>query len=192
MHATCCVACCASMPKFIFLCRYDVVDCHVCFCSPEVLASLSEEVDWNDMRNDFIRGTLVDDMHGYKLFAHVIQGQYAGRVKCLSSYDSVSKDITARWAYPIVPDANCFSVFDSARGCMTPQSYVILAQLPCRTFNFQQVLFFSSQQISRRRSKIGTNLQHSGCCHRLRNICGCKCPHLQLYHWAKLQDYGWR
>jgi len=103
--------------------RYDVVDCHVCFCSPEVLLSFGEEVDWNDMRNDFVRGTLVDDMKGYKLFAHVIQGQYAGRVKCLSSYDSVSKDITARWAHPIVPDANGFVVFDSVRECMTRQAY---------------------------------------------------------------------
>jgi hypothetical protein len=75
------------------------------------------------MRKDFVHGTLVDDMKGYKLFAHVIQGQYAGRVKCMSSYDSVSKDITARWAHPIVPDANIFLMFDSVRGCMTPQSY---------------------------------------------------------------------
>ena len=74
------------------------------------------------MRKDFVHGTLVDDMKGYKLFAHVIQGQYAGRVKCLSSYDSVSKDITARWAHPIVPDANIFFMFDSQRKCMTPQS----------------------------------------------------------------------
>ena len=95
----------------------------MCFCSPEVLLSFGEEVDWNDMRNDFVRGTLVDDMKGYKLFAHVIQGQYAGRVKCLSSYDSVSKDITARWAHPIVPDANGFVVFDSVRECMTRQAY---------------------------------------------------------------------
>jgi len=68
-----CVCVCMCLCVFVRVClnvlvpppRYDVVDTHVCFCSPEVLLCFGEEVDWNDMRADFVRGTLADDMKGY-------------------------------------------------------------------------------------------------------------------------------
>jgi hypothetical protein len=36
------------------------------------------------------------------------QGEYAARVHNLRSYDAVSRDLLARWAYPFVPDTNVF------------------------------------------------------------------------------------
>lgn len=36
------------------------------------------------------------------------QGEYAARVHNLRSYDAVSRDLLARWAFPFVPDTNVF------------------------------------------------------------------------------------
>ncbi len=36
----------------------------------------------------------------------MISGEYAARVKCLRTYDAVSKDVIHRWTYPLVPDHN--------------------------------------------------------------------------------------
>jgi hypothetical protein len=37
-----------------------------------------------------------------------LQGEYAARVHNLRSYDAISRDLLARWAYPFVPDTNVF------------------------------------------------------------------------------------
>jgi hypothetical protein len=37
-----------------------------------------------------------------------VQGEYAARVHNLRSYDAISRDLLARWAYPFVPDTNVF------------------------------------------------------------------------------------
>jgi len=39
--------------------------------------------------------------------------EYAVRVNTLRAYDAVSRDVMARWAYPLVPDTN---VFGGGRG----------------------------------------------------------------------------
>jgi len=86
--------------------RNDLIDCRIDICSPEVLMLFADNFDYQDLRQDFMRGILSSEILGSKIYAHVISGEYAARVKCLRTYDSVSKDIMHRWTYPLVPDFN--------------------------------------------------------------------------------------
>jgi len=92
--------------------RYDLMDCHICVCSPEVLEHFKEEFDYQNIREDFLKGVLQDlmedNLHDYKIHAHVLDSEYAARITDLRTYDAVSKDIVRRWAYPIVPENNLF------------------------------------------------------------------------------------
>lgn len=102
--------------------RYDLMDCHICVCSPEVLEHFKEEFDYQSIREDFLKGVLQDlmedNLHDYKIHAHVLDSEYAARITDLRSYDAVSKDIVRRWAYPIVPENNLFldTSYQSYRG----------------------------------------------------------------------------
>eukprot|EP01119_Soliformovum_irregulare_P008978 TRINITY_DN2207_c0_g1_i1.p1 TRINITY_DN2207_c0_g1~~TRINITY_DN2207_c0_g1_i1.p1 ORF type:complete len:698 (-),score=261.33 TRINITY_DN2207_c0_g1_i1:25-1848(-) len=86
--------------------RYDLLDCRIDVCAPEVLLLFADNFDYEDVRSDFIRGMLTSEILGNKVHAHIIDGEYAARVKDLRTYDSVSKDIMHRWTYPLVPDSN--------------------------------------------------------------------------------------
>eukprot|EP01116_Phalansterium_solitarium_P022662 TRINITY_DN7571_c0_g1_i1.p1 TRINITY_DN7571_c0_g1~~TRINITY_DN7571_c0_g1_i1.p1 ORF type:complete len:431 (+),score=129.70 TRINITY_DN7571_c0_g1_i1:83-1375(+) len=86
--------------------RYDLTDCRIDICSPEVLMAFADNFDYQQLRADFVRGIISSDVTGEKIFTHVIDGEYAARVKGLDAYDAVSKDIIHRWAYPMVPDNN--------------------------------------------------------------------------------------
>jgi translation initiation factor eIF-2B subunit epsilon len=76
--------------------RYDLLDCRIDICSPEVLSVCADNFDYNDLRQDFIRGVVVDEVYKYKIFTHIISTEYAARVNILRTYDSVSKDIIHR------------------------------------------------------------------------------------------------
>ncbi|KAN0040593.1 hypothetical protein ACTA71_008931 [Dictyostelium dimigraforme] len=97
--------------------RYDLIDCHIDICSPEVLALFNDNFDFADIRKDFIHDILSSDLLDYKLSAYVLQGEYAARVKDLRTYHSVSKDIIHRWTFPMVPDNNfmCNSSYSLSR-----------------------------------------------------------------------------
>lgn len=93
--------------------RYDMLDCRIDICSPEVrtttgsnpivplfffcltfidfkvLLLFADNFDYQDLRQDFIRGVLTDDILGNKIFAHVISGEYAARVRDLRTYHAV-------------------------------------------------------------------------------------------------------
>ncbi|PON81685.1 UDP-3-O-[3-hydroxymyristoyl] glucosamine N-acyltransferase LpxD [Trema orientale] len=45
---------------------------------------------------------------GYKIFTHESHSIYVGRTDTFQSYDTISKDIIQRWAYPLVLDAMFF------------------------------------------------------------------------------------
>lgn len=49
----------------------------------------ADNFDYQDLRQDFIRGVLTDDILANKIFAHVITGEYAARVRDLRTYNSV-------------------------------------------------------------------------------------------------------
>ncbi|EPS57518.1 hypothetical protein M569_17299, partial [Genlisea aurea] len=82
----------------------DKQDCYVDICSPEVLSLFTDNFDYQHLRRHFVKGLLVDDIMGYKIFTHEIHSSYAARIDNYRSYDTISKDIIQRWTYPFVPD----------------------------------------------------------------------------------------
>ncbi|KAK9137922.1 hypothetical protein Sjap_008516 [Stephania japonica] len=82
----------------------DMQDCYIDICSPEVLSLFTDNFDYQHLRRHFVKGLLVDDIMGYKIFTHEIHSEYAARVDNFKSYDTISKDIMQRWTYPMVPD----------------------------------------------------------------------------------------
>ncbi|KYQ96662.1 bacterial transferase hexapeptide repeat-containing protein [Tieghemostelium lacteum] len=97
--------------------RYDLIDCHIDICSPEVLALFHDNFDFLDIRKDFIPDLLSNELLEHQLHTYVLQGEYAARVKDLRTYHSVSKDIIHRWTFPMVPDNNfmCNSTYSLYR-----------------------------------------------------------------------------
>ncbi|EGC31039.1 hypothetical protein DICPUDRAFT_40532 [Dictyostelium purpureum] len=97
--------------------RYDLIDCHIDICSPEVLALFIDNFDFADIREDFIHDILGSELLDHKLYTYVLQGEYAARVKDLRTYHSVSKDIIHRWTFPMVPDNNfmCNTTYSLSR-----------------------------------------------------------------------------
>ncbi|CAH1225813.1 EIF2B5 [Branchiostoma lanceolatum] len=84
--------------------RYNLLDCHVSVCSPQVPQLFADNFDYQT-RNDFVRGILVhEEIMGNQVQAHVVTDEYAARVSSPPMYDAVSKDILQRWTYPLVPD----------------------------------------------------------------------------------------
>eukprot|EP00002_Diphylleia_rotans_P001393 TRINITY_DN10783_c0_g1_i1.p1 TRINITY_DN10783_c0_g1~~TRINITY_DN10783_c0_g1_i1.p1 ORF type:complete len:724 (+),score=170.05 TRINITY_DN10783_c0_g1_i1:76-2247(+) len=86
--------------------RSDLYDCRIDICAKEVLLHMQENFDYGDLRTDFVKGVLRDEVTGYKIYTHVTASEYAGEISCLKTYDTVSKDIIQRWSYPLVPDNN--------------------------------------------------------------------------------------
>ncbi|GAB2212075.1 hypothetical protein Droror1_Dr00025419 [Drosera rotundifolia] len=89
----------------------DMQDCYIDICAPEVLSLFTDNFDYQHLRRHFVKGLLVDDIMGYKIFTHQIHSSYAAKVDNFRSYDTISKDIIQRWTYPLVPDVfgNCVS-----------------------------------------------------------------------------------
>ncbi|WMV11845.1 hypothetical protein MTR67_005230 [Solanum verrucosum] len=86
----------------------DKQDCYIDICSPEVLSLFTDNFDYQHLRHDFVKGLLVDDIMGYKIYTHEIHSSYAARIDNYRSYHTISKDIIQRWTYPLVPDVQFF------------------------------------------------------------------------------------
>ncbi|KAI5793221.1 nucleotide-diphospho-sugar transferase [Geopyxis carbonaria] len=87
--------------------RTDLIDCHIDICSPDVPALFTENFDYQHIRRHFLHGILTDhELYGKTIHTHVVKDFYAARVRSLQTYDAVSRDIMARWTYPLVPDSN--------------------------------------------------------------------------------------
>jgi translation initiation factor eIF-2B subunit epsilon len=88
-----------------FVVRNDLIDCHVDICSPHVPAIFQENFDYQYLRKDFVKGILSSDILKKTVYAYITD-DYAARVESWQTYDAISQDILARWAYPICPDSN--------------------------------------------------------------------------------------
>ncbi|KAI0328553.1 nucleotide-diphospho-sugar transferase [Cubamyces sp. BRFM 1775] len=86
--------------------RYDLIDCHIDVCSVEVPSLFQDNFDYGDIRRDFVYGVLTSDLLMKNIYCYVAKDGYAARVADTRSYDSISKDILARWTFPLVPDDN--------------------------------------------------------------------------------------
>lgn len=82
----------------------NLQDCHIDICSPEVLDLFTDNFDYQQIRRDFVKGLLSDEIMGNKIFTYEIGREYAARVENLRAYDVVSQDVVHRWTYPMVPD----------------------------------------------------------------------------------------
>lgn len=91
------------------LCRFDLVDGYVDICSMEVLALFTENFDYQDMFQDFVKGILSSDILSHQFYLHILKNdEYLNRASDPYLYDSLTKDMLQRWIYPIVPDSNLF------------------------------------------------------------------------------------
>ncbi|KAI1794494.1 nucleotide-diphospho-sugar transferase [Ganoderma leucocontextum] len=86
--------------------RYDLIDCSIDVCSVEVPSLFQDNFDYGDIRRDFVYGILTSDLLMKNIYCYVAKDGYAARVADTRSYDAVSKDILARWTFPLVPDDN--------------------------------------------------------------------------------------
>lgn len=90
--------------------RSDLIETGVYICAPEVLMLFSDNFDYQNIKRDFASGVLSEEELGNKLFVHAVSKDYVARVHSFRSYDAVSRDVMARWTYPLVPDTNLFGV----------------------------------------------------------------------------------
>ncbi|CAN7936902.1 unnamed protein product [Ixodes hexagonus] len=84
--------------------RHDLLDSHIAICSPHVPPIFSDNFDYQT-RHDFVKGILEhEEIMGNSIYMHISSTCYAASASNLVMYDSVSKDVIQRWAYPLVPD----------------------------------------------------------------------------------------
>ena len=87
--------------------RTDLLDCNVDICAPEVLYLFTDNFDYQNIRRDFVVGTLNERELGNNIYAHFLEkSEYAVRVDSLRTYDAVSRDVVGRWTFPMTPDQN--------------------------------------------------------------------------------------
>jgi len=86
--------------------RNDLIDCSIDVCALEVPSLFQDNFDYGDIRRDFVHGVLTSDLLMKSIYCYVAKEGYASRVQDTRSYDAVSKDILARWTFPLVPDDN--------------------------------------------------------------------------------------
>ncbi|EEB07383.1 translation initiation factor eIF2B epsilon subunit [Schizosaccharomyces japonicus yFS275] len=109
--------------------RNDLIDCQIDICSNDVPALFTENFDYQDIRKDFVYGVLTSDLLGKKIHCYVAKDHYAARVRSLQTYDAISKDVIARWTYPLVPDSNLLGqTFSYQRSQIYKEENVVLAR----------------------------------------------------------------
>lgn len=86
--------------------RYDLLDCHISICSPQVAQLFTDNFDYQT-RDDFVRGLLVnEEILGNQIHMHVTAKEYGARVSNLHMYSAICADVIRRWVYPLTPEAN--------------------------------------------------------------------------------------
>jgi NDP-sugar pyrophosphorylase family protein len=110
--------------------RYDLIDCHIDICAPQVLFLYKDNFDFRTIRGDFVRGMIDSVDMSHSICVNVIDGEYAARVRNLHTYAAVSRDIVRRWCYPLAPDNNVFgaTTFRYQRGNIYIEGEVKLAR----------------------------------------------------------------
>ncbi|KAH8117331.1 nucleotide-diphospho-sugar transferase [Phellopilus nigrolimitatus] len=110
--------------------RNDLIDCYIDVCSLEVPSLFQDNFDYLDIRRDFVHGVLTSDLLMKNIYCHVVTDGYAARVKDTKSYASISKDILARWTFPLVPDDNYPGSASTSYEHVRGNKYLSLASPP--------------------------------------------------------------
>lgn len=110
--------------------RNDLIDCHIDICAPDVPALFTENFDYHDIREDFVKGILTSELLGKTIYTHILNEQYSARVESYQTYGAVSHDIISRYTYPITPEYNIMDdqTFKYHHGHIYKESDVVLAQ----------------------------------------------------------------
>ncbi|KAL3479500.1 nucleotide-diphospho-sugar transferase [Aspergillus californicus] len=111
--------------------RQDLIDCNIDICTPDVLSLWSDSFDYQTPRKQFLYGVLKDyELNGKTIHTYIIEDHYVARVRNLKAYDAVSKDIVARYAYPLCPDTNLLPGhnYDLRKGTLYQERDVTLAR----------------------------------------------------------------
>ncbi|KAI9750733.1 MAG: hypothetical protein M4579_006334 [Chaenotheca gracillima] len=111
--------------------RSDLIDCAIDICTPDVLALWSDSFDYEVPRKQFLYGVLKDyELNGKTIHTHIVDDHYAARVRNLSAYDAISKDIISKWTYPLCPDSNLLQgqSYRFRRGNTYMENGVVLAR----------------------------------------------------------------
>lgn len=117
--------------------RTDLIDPGIDICTPDVLALWSESFDYELPRKNFLHGVLKDfELNGKFIYTEIVSSGYAARASNLQLYDSITRDVIARWTYPLVPDSNLVS----------GHSYVLQKRGVCRE---KGVVFESDTDVSK-------------------------------------------
>ena len=83
----------------------NVLDCHIDICSPEFLVQFGDNLDYHDIRGQFMQNEVVNWELGMHLYGYILTEEYAARVHDPRTYHYICRDIVNRWVYPIVPDS---------------------------------------------------------------------------------------
>ena len=115
--------------------RNDLIDCGIDICTPEVLALWSDNFDYENPRRGFLHSVLKDyELNGKTIHTHVVNRDYAARVRDLNAYDSISKDVMSRWTFPMCLDTSlhtshfvqmCRNNVLIGEGCRVPRSSIV-------------------------------------------------------------------
>jgi translation initiation factor eIF-2B subunit epsilon len=111
--------------------REDLIDCGIDICTPEVLGQYEDNFDWQGQRRGFLSGVLKDfETTQLSVYTHITCEGYAARVRNLQAYDAVSRDVVARWTYPLCPDVNLMpdQSFQLQKGNVYKEDGVVLAR----------------------------------------------------------------
>ena len=85
----------------------DLVDTRVYICTPQVLIEFDSNFDFHTMEQLIADLLLNAELYGHKMFVdEVSDTSYAAPLKCVHSYDAVSRDVLARWVYPQTLDTH--------------------------------------------------------------------------------------
>ncbi|KAL4934008.1 translation initiation factor eIF2B catalytic subunit epsilon [Aspergillus undulatus] len=111
--------------------RQDLIDCNIDICTPDVLSLWSDSFDYQTPRKQFLYGVLKDyELNGKTIHTHIVKDHYVGRVRNLKAYDAISKDVLARWSYPLCPDTNLLPGhnYELRKGTLYQEQGVTLAR----------------------------------------------------------------
>ncbi|KAJ2707331.1 translation initiation factor eIF-2B epsilon subunit, GEF [Coemansia sp. IMI 203386] len=140
--------------------RADLMDTNVYICSPAVLELFRDNFDYQTMRSDFIHFISISTLDASTFYAHILTGTsslgavsaetrqrgldsrdhneplalghsgYAAAVIDTAAYDAISRDLVARWAYPLCPDSNPVdeTVYSYNRGAVYKAEPVFLGR----------------------------------------------------------------
>lgn len=110
--------------------RNDLIDCHIDICAPDIPALFTENFDYNAIRSDFVKEILTSDILGKTIYAHILDDAYSARVESFQTYDAVSKDVIARYSYPVTPERNIIDTqtYSYQHGHIYKEADVVLAQ----------------------------------------------------------------